>query len=544
LRLGQLPVGWYRLRHAGDSAHDWLSLGVIEPLRAPTPPSSPIACDVAMAWFYPQEKMDAVANLCALAGVNWVRDRLAWGEMEARRGEFAQAGTRYDASARAQAGAGLRVLQVHHSSPGWANPIHRRFPLDLRDAYRFQREMAARWRGQVHAFEPWNEADIDVFGGHTGSEIASLQKASYLGLKAGHPGVIACQNVFAIHRRAQLDDFRDNEPWPYFDTFNLHHYAPFDEYPALYADFRAVSAGRPLWVTECALPVKWAGDKQLQEPTDSDLQEQAERVAKTFAASLHEGATATFYFLLPHYVEGQTQFGIVRRDLTPRPAFVALAAVGRLLADARPAGRVTGQGASVRAFLFHAQPDGQPQSVLMAWAQNGTAQLRLPAPPRAVFDHLGRTIAAAGAEVSLTTAPRFVLLDRDTQLACQPPPAAPPLLGGRATPIVLQVQVPADKTVLDKSAQRISAAQPQRLELAAYNFSDQPVRGQLRVRGPDQWRIQLPAAIELPPFERKALALEIDCRGVCDHPVESLRIAGDFGAAGQAVLSFRVMPEK
>src|SRR2546430_11105371 len=48
--------------------------------------------------------------------------------------------------------------------------------------------------------------------------------------------------------------------------------------------------------------------------------------------------TTLFRSMLPHYIEGQTQFGILHEDLTPRPAFVALAAVGRLLCDARPLG--------------------------------------------------------------------------------------------------------------------------------------------------------------------------------------------------------------
>ena len=292
-----------------------------------------------MAWFYGPDRMDAVANLCALAGMNWVRDRLNWGEMEPQRGQFS-APNKYDASAAAQSRAGLRVLQVIHLSPPWANPNGKRFPLDLRDAHRFFEEMAKRWRGQVQAFEPWNEADIPMFGGHTGAEMASLQKAAYLGLKAGNPEVIACLNVFALHNTNQLADLNENEAWPYFDTYNLHHYEPFDNYPKLYADHRAVSAGRPLWVSECAVPVKWAGDEQLKEPSDADLRVQAERVAKTLACSLHEGSAATFYFLFPHYVEGQTQFGIVRPDLTPRPAYVALAAVGHLLADAKPLGRL------------------------------------------------------------------------------------------------------------------------------------------------------------------------------------------------------------
>ena len=353
--LGPLPVGFYRLQQEGQTT--WISCAVLQSLKAPTPASSPIALDVAMAWFYPKAQMDTAASLCALAGVNWVRDRLAWGQMEPEPGKWA-APNRYDESALAQARAGLKVIQVNHSSPSWANTNNGRFPLDLRDAYRFYREMAKRLEGRVLAFEPWNEADIPGFGGHTGAEMASLQKASWLGLKAGSTNVIGCLNVFALHNPNQLADLNANEAWPYFDTFNLHHYAPFEDYPTLYADFRAISAGKPLWVSECALPVHWSGDPALKEPSDTDLRVQAERVAKTFASSLHEGAAEVFYFMLPHYVEGQTQFGLLRPDLTPRPAYAALAAVGRLLADARSRGRLLSETNSLRGFLFRAAPDG------------------------------------------------------------------------------------------------------------------------------------------------------------------------------------------
>ena len=176
-----------------------------------------------MAWFYPKDKMATVANLCALAGMNRVRDRLSWPELEPKKGEFL--GTnRYDWSVQAQSAAGLKVLEVDHLSPPWANPNTKRFPLDLRDVYNFYRALAQRWPGEVEAFEPWNEADIPDFGGHTGSEMASLQKAAYLGLKAGNPSAIGCLNVFAIHRAATLRDLHENAAWPYFATFNLHHY--------------------------------------------------------------------------------------------------------------------------------------------------------------------------------------------------------------------------------------------------------------------------------------------------------------------------------
>src|SRR5205823_806992 len=77
LDLGELPIGYYELR--GGDEKDRITVGVIAPLAAPTPPTSPISIDVAMAWFYKTPaQQHAVANVCKLAGINWVRDRLSW----------------------------------------------------------------------------------------------------------------------------------------------------------------------------------------------------------------------------------------------------------------------------------------------------------------------------------------------------------------------------------------------------------------------------------------------------------------------------------
>ena len=535
--LGKRSVGFYRLRQAGSS--NWISLGVLAPLRTPTPQTSPIAMDVAMAWFYPKEKMDAAASLCALAGVNCVRDRLSWPEMEPKRDEFS-APNKYDASASAQSQAGLQVLQVIHASPSWANKNGKRFPTDLRDAYRFYETMAKRWRGQVIAFEPWNEADIPMFGGHTGAEMAALQKAAYLGLKAGNPDIVACLNVFAMHNTNQLADLHENEAWPYFDTYNLHHYESFDRFPKLYADHRAVSAGRPLWVSECSVPVKWAGDEKLKEPTDADLRVQAERVAKTFACSLYEGSAATYYFLLPHYVEGQTQFGIVRPDLTPRPAFVALAAVGRLLADAKPLGRLKPDDATVRAFLFRARPDGKEVEVLVAWATNGAASLGLSVPPTTGFDHLGR-VREMKNELQLSIAPQFALFPKGSaqKLILTPPPPAPARLTGEPSPMVLQALWAEDKTDLKLSAYRMSAG-PQKISVFAYNFSKRNARGKLQLTAPPGWKLDAPENVELAPMERREFHLTSDAPPSVTTPLE-LKVSGDFGSAGKPVLSIQVL---
>ncbi len=544
--LGRLPVGWYELLRGEDEAANTnrVSLAVLARLQAPTPRSSPIALDVAMAWFFPPDQMPTAANLCALAGINWVRDRLRWDEMETARGQFAGP-TRYDASARAQSAAGLRSLQVIHLSPTWANPEAKRFPLNLRDAYRFYRAMARRWRGQVQAFEPWNEADIDVFGGHTGAEIATLQKAAWFGLKAGNPEIVVCQNVFAVNQRAILDDFAANQPAAFFDTFNLHHYVPFDAYPKVYADFRVVSAGKPLWVTECSVPVKWSGDERLKEPSPADLRLQAERVAKVFACSLHEGAAATFYFLLPHYAEGPTQFGILRADLTPRPAFVALAAVGRLLADAKPLGRVRSQDAATRAYLFATRPDGRRREVMVAWSTNQDSQLTLPAQPEAVFDHLGRPQPSPGRTISLHPAPVFALLPPGAarHLGLERPPTAPPRSNAKPCPVVLQALLPADRVLLSQFAFRLATAGPETIHFRACNFSRHALRGHLRATTPAGWRATLPATLELPSDGDVEFTVTPDGTRATDaSAMIVLKLEGDFGSAGTAVLSLRLKP--
>lgn len=541
LNLGRLAVGFYSVRAEGST--QWTSCAVVAPLQAPTPTNSPVGIDVAMSWFFPTNQMEAVANLCALAGMNRVRDRLNWQQMEPQRGKSPPP-NQYDFAAQAQAHTGLQVLQVNHISPPWANPVSTRFPPDLRDAYDFYRAMAGRWRGEVTAFEPWNEADASNFGGYTGAEMAAFQKAAYLGLKAGNPGVTVAVHPFGLHNRMQINDLDANEAWPYFDTFDFHHYVPFDEYPAIYSRFRVATEGRPLWITECAWPVKWTGDEQLKEPADADLRLQAERVAKTFACSLAEGSAATFYFMLPHYTEGQTQFGLLRPDLTPRPAYVALAAVGRLLAEAKPLGRLTAVPETIRGFVFSAKPDGQDREVLVVWSTTNETRIAVPAGCENVWDHLGR-LKPKPEQLILSSAPVFVVLAKGSarRLALQSPPLLPEFRPGKPSPVVLQTTWPENQVSLAYSAYQLSSQKTETVPLFIYNFSDQPVSGTLKVKAPEGWQASSFQPLQLEPQSRHELKLQLDCRAASGAQlVSTVRVSGDFGAAGNALLSLRVMP--
>jgi len=238
IRLGRLGVGYYRIEALDLEERElgWTSLAVLPAWKESPSPDSPVCVDAAIAWFARDDvdKQNRFARLAKLAGVGWVRDRMSWGNLEPQPGAFAEE-TTYDSSAKAQAEQGLRVLQVFHSTPPWAWDEERdgeqpskRFPRDLRHIHDFCREMSARYRGQIQAWEPWNEANIEPFGGHPVDEMCSLQKAAYWGLKKGAPEILACWNVFAgAGTPLQTEGVLLNEVWPCFDTYSIHSYAGF-----------------------------------------------------------------------------------------------------------------------------------------------------------------------------------------------------------------------------------------------------------------------------------------------------------------------------
>jgi len=538
--LGKLPVGYYELKPTNSQR---VTIGVISKLDAPTPEDSPISIDVAMGWFYKTEPQQrAVANICTLAGINWVRDRMSWGEIEPQKGEFSQHCI-YDDTARIQSEAGLKVLQVNHIPPPWdASPDGRpRFPSDLSDVYRFYRECAARWKGKVLAIEPWNEADIPVFGGQLGCEMAALQKAAYLGLKEGNPQIIACENVFAVANENILADFDANEA-P-FDTYNLHHYVNLQKYPAFYAAHRAVSRGQPMWVTECNMPVKWGGDPKLREPTDEMLRAQSLRVAKIFASSLYQGSVNTFYFMLPDYVERQTQYGVLHQDLTPRPAFVALAAVGKLLAGAKPIGQLQPDDNDITAYLFHTPK----QIVLVAWTAAGDKKkLRLDVPVESVLDHLGRASNGSWAgELSIGNAPVFATMPIDPagKLKVTPPPPAPACQPHPALPMVLQAQLPRDDPARKQSAISLPDVGAKTIKIIAYNFFNSPAKGNVAATTTEKWGWLIrPEHLDVPAMGKQELELVVDSHGRWTDSIATVRISADFqNMSDKAILSLRFM---
>jgi hypothetical protein len=574
IAVGKLGIGWYRVEFlaADGSCAAWTTAAVLAKRTVPVRQDSPICIDSATAWFARNDPADQqrYARLAALAGANWIRDRLRWQDIEVAPDRYAAQGTTYDTAATIQSRCGLKVLQVFHDTPPWAaenGALTGRFPPDLRAVYRFGKTMAVRLKGRVQAWEPWNEANCPPFGGHTVVEMCSYQKAAYLGLKAGDPDVSVGMNVATgVPTTLHADIVLANETWPFFDTYNFHTYERPDLYPGLWGPIRKAASGRPIWITESDRGLKYVTGPPWYEQSRKGEILKAHFIAQSYASGLFAGANRYFHFVLGHYTEAnnKTQFGLLRLDKTPRPAYVALAASGRLLDGARCLGRWRlPNSPNAYAYAFRAFPDGQASDVLVAWSERPVewperGKLRvawsLPAQltVKAVYDYLGRPQGTQAPAV-LQSAPVFVVLPAGgTDSLSLDKYIRAPYRAGRASPVVLQLSVP-------KTATQQIKVKPWALEydyvvppdeeielpLFIYNFGDAAVQGVVKAAhvptgwqfSPKQWDLHLD------PMERTKLSVR------CKRPPGKkgdatadtwIELRGDFGDAGRPVLVFRL----
>jgi hypothetical protein len=303
-----------------------------------------------------------------------------------------------------------------------------------------------------------------------------------------------------------------------------------------------VSAGKPMWVTECSVHVNWSGDERLKELSEEDARLQSERLTKTYALSIYQGAAAVFYFVLPHYVERTLQYGILRSDLTPRPAYVAAAAVGRLLAGAKPRGRIDLPEGKGQAYCFSAEPDGKKSDVLILWSKD-KLEFKLPAKAREAYDHLGRAVNVQAGTVESDSAPKFVVLDAGAVKALIAPPKPAKVLGGKPVPIVLQPLLPESDTVLQKSAYKIAPSQKKTFPLYVYNFGMSKSSGTISATAPEGWRVECKGDVAVAPGERHEVSVEVQPPAELGDAETEVRFNGDFGADGKPLVSIRFVKE-
>jgi polysaccharide biosynthesis protein PslG len=132
-------------------------------------------------------------NLVKDAGFGWISQQIRWAEVERIKGEpdFSEVDRMVDSALQAQ----VNILFSVVSSPAWSRADGRTNgpPDNGADFATFLGKLAQRYRGQVRAYEVWNEQNFAVeWGGRqiNAGDYVELLKLAYPAIKSADPNAI------------------------------------------------------------------------------------------------------------------------------------------------------------------------------------------------------------------------------------------------------------------------------------------------------------------------------------------------------------------
>ncbi len=359
LPLPALDPGYYELRWSADAPDNLLpragvtSLCVLRPADDAIRPAA-VTVDGALSWFYRGEDLEEASALCRKIGIQVIRDRMNWDQVEKKRGTFDP--DFLDDSATIQHDAGLDVYQDFTSTPRWAlsdNPPVKSLPDDPLDLYRVMENLTRHFRGRVDYWELWNEPYHEASFLGRPDEYVTYLKAAYLGCKAGNPDAVVLTCSFNTIPTLWCKRVVENGALEYADIYNFHSYSRTDN---LIRDIglhkeEMIRCGihLPMWLTEDGCKSR----RNVQGLRLAGEQKSARFLVEHAAMSLAEGVDRYFYFALPKMWEGaEGPWGILRDDRTPMPAYVALGVAREMLGRGLFLDRVHLRPGDLDAYLF------------------------------------------------------------------------------------------------------------------------------------------------------------------------------------------------
>lgn len=278
--------------------------------------------------------------------------------------------------------------------------------------------VVSRYKDRVTHWEMWNEPEWSYFWTGTSTDYAQLLKVGYQATKAACPN---CTVLFGgLHYWANPSFYRwvlntlksdPNAPANnyYFDVMSVHLYSrssnAYDIVNTIRSGMREFVPDHPIWLTETGVPV-WNDSSVDPDPTRYDYaatqEEAAAYVIQSYAEAWASGVERYFFFRT-NDADMSEYFGLIRNNLSFRPAYVAYQVATTYMVSPTMATRVTYTNGTRRVTLW-----GTPRGKLsVLWNTTpSTLTFGYPAilPTATLVDRWGvtRTITATNGVYTLT----------------------------------------------------------------------------------------------------------------------------------------------
>ena len=304
----------------------------------------------------------------------WVRLPLYWNEIEPTRGQ--RDWRAVDQAVTTLNRAGIKVMLNVIHCPAWAalRPERPGLPRDMNDFADFMREVAGRYRGQVVAYEVWNEPNLEREAGPVqAGAYVELLKAGYGAIKGADPAALVVTGgltptgvnnpqlaVDDVQYLKQFYAYNGGEARRYYDVLGAHPGSSQNPPDTLWPDrpgpgpgwlnhpsfyFRRIEqirqvmvengeSAKKVWLTEfgwASTPHPAAGfgfaalvseDQQATYLSDAltRARQDYDWVGQMFIFQLNMALPE----LTPDPTDERVAWGLIRRDGSKRPSFLAV----------------------------------------------------------------------------------------------------------------------------------------------------------------------------------------------------------------------------
>lgn len=370
-----------------------------------------------------QYKADPRVNIPLISGMGgkFIRDEMYWSEVEKAKGNFVF-DPRFDAYVEAANDSGVEPILIlnygnalydKNPATGAMRSPHTREGLE---AYsRYVKEVVTRYKGKIRYYEVWNEPNGNQFwlAPPDGKEYAAALKAAYLEIKKADPEAFVIAGAVAGTDLYFLEELFKQGGLDYMDALSIHPYRGGSPERTKYLEdierhrtlMLKYGALKELWITETGYPTSTGYYTNNQ---------QAQYLVRYHVQSMSSGFIRMidwydFQDDGPDIHQHEHNFGLVRLDLTPKPAFVAYHAMVDKLAGAVYIGQLP-LPADAYGYVFLRNG----KTVYALWSASGKGQISLDAAGRAeLTDLFGRTstVSPVDGKVDVAVGPEPVYLE-------------------------------------------------------------------------------------------------------------------------------------
>lgn len=302
----------------------------------------------------------SLAYLISDIGFDWGKGYVNWATVEPEPGQYRWVDP--DNVVKAFRDQEAKILMRIHGTPTWARPPDSALshpPEDMAAFGKFMTAVATRYKGEVAAYEIWNEPNLSYEWGNLQPDPATyteMLKVAYTAIKAVDPEALVISGGLATTGNgsptaygdlAFLEGMYQAGAKGYFDALGSHPYtfgkAPDEPDPWGLSLYRVVEqyelmskhgdGATPVWITELGWVLDSGWDLGEHEKLAVTQEQQAQYLAEAYLKVQQEWpfVQALFLFNLDFSTvswypapEPMRWYAILNPDRTPRPAYIKL----------------------------------------------------------------------------------------------------------------------------------------------------------------------------------------------------------------------------